>query len=114
MPSGDHWNSLARNALRYDVYEVLSKLSLDAVEVAAEIGLPSEAVAERRWTAPTQSIERARLVLQQAISVAPVQLSALSVAMRALRRVALAESGEGGSTMQRGGRAVEAGVKAPI
>ncbi len=85
----DRWDSLARGALRDDLYSVLESLTRSVIEAATESGADSDA--ESQWKAweeaNSESIERSQKALAAIRRLEHPNIAALSVALRTLRSV---------------------------
>jgi glutamate dehydrogenase len=86
LPRDDRWDSLARGALRYDLYAVLKALTTSVLD-SSESGLgPKERTAA--WSeANAESLTRANAALSGIQRLENPGISALSVALRILRGV---------------------------
>jgi glutamate dehydrogenase len=84
LPRDDRWSTLARAAVRHDVYAALSAITT-AVLRSTEDGLPpSERIAA--WMAANaERVERARSTIDAALDRDVVDLATLSVALRVMR-----------------------------
>jgi glutamate dehydrogenase len=84
LPRGDRWQSLARNALRYDLYGALA-----GITSAVLTSTPADSEAEARigkWEQDNaEGLARARATLDEIQHSESYDLAALSVAMRAMR-----------------------------
>ncbi|MGH3855804.1 MAG: NAD-glutamate dehydrogenase [Pseudonocardiaceae bacterium] len=83
LERGDRWHSLARLALRDDLYSALREITLHALHVGAAEAAPATVIA--RWERENASrLSRARATLDQISDAASLDLATLSVAVRAL------------------------------
>jgi glutamate dehydrogenase len=83
LPRSDRWQSLARSALRYDLYAVLADLTANVLE-ETEQGDPDERIAV--WEHHNaEGLARARLTLDEIAAVQKTDLATLSVALRTIR-----------------------------
>jgi len=83
LPRSDRWQALARSALRYDLYAVLSDLTAGVLAETAE-GDPDERIAA--WEHDNaEGLARARLTLEEFAAVEQTDLATLSVALRTIR-----------------------------
>jgi glutamate dehydrogenase len=83
LPTGDRWQSLARSALRFDLYAALAALTTDVLATT-----PSAPVASRigAWeSANGESLARARGTFEEIVNGETFDLATLSVALRTLR-----------------------------
>ncbi len=85
LPRHDRWQSLARAALRYDLYAALESLTT-AVLSATEVGDPMERV--RQWEQQNDAaVSRAAQTLEEVRRLERGDLASMSVALRTLRGV---------------------------
>jgi glutamate dehydrogenase len=83
LPRDERWNSMARGALRDDLYAAHAALTRDVL-VVSNSGSPEERLA--RWTDRNASVvERARQTLSEIWESERFNLATLSVALRAIR-----------------------------
>jgi glutamate dehydrogenase len=87
LERGDRWHSLARLALRDDLYGSLRAVTLDALREAPP-GTPVDDAIEQWESANTSRILRARPALDQILTGARLDLATLSVVSRQLRGLA--------------------------
>ena len=88
LERGDRWHSLARLALRDDLYGSLRAMTLDALREAPPGTPVDEAIAQ--WEDVNSSrLLRARPALDQILSNGRLDLATLSVVSRQLRGLAL-------------------------
>ncbi|MGN6686411.1 MAG: NAD-glutamate dehydrogenase [Actinomycetales bacterium] len=88
LPRDDRWQSLARSALRYDLYAATTTLTASVVSEAGEPASSDEAAdaALAGWLDRHRGgIERARGTLEEAAAAESADLAALSVTLRAFR-----------------------------
>ncbi|MGH3831932.1 MAG: NAD-glutamate dehydrogenase [Pseudonocardiaceae bacterium] len=86
LERGDRWHSLARLALRDDLYSALREITLHALHVGDAEAAPATVIA--RWERANASrLSRARSTLDQISDAASLDLATLSVAVRALARL---------------------------
>jgi glutamate dehydrogenase len=86
LPRDDRWDSLARGALRYDLYAVLKALTTSVLNSSASGMAPNERTAA--WSeSNAESLARANVVLAGIRRLENPGISALSVALRILRGV---------------------------
>jgi glutamate dehydrogenase len=82
----DRWNSLARTALRFDLYNVLAHVTRSVVSPAAGGGAASAAAAIDRWeTASAEGLGRVEATVADVAQTGTWNLASLSVALRAMR-----------------------------
>ncbi|WP_337062436.1 NAD-glutamate dehydrogenase [Kineococcus sp. G2] len=81
----DRWHSLARAALREDLYGVLRDLTASVLEHASGVGAAAAVGAWEESHAP--AVRRARATLQEVAASGRSDLASLSVALRVLRSV---------------------------
>jgi glutamate dehydrogenase len=87
LERGDRWHSLARLALRDDLYGSLRAVTLDALREAPP-GTPVDDAIEQWERANASRILRARPALDQILTGARLDLATLSVVSRQLRGLA--------------------------
>jgi glutamate dehydrogenase len=84
LPRDDRWSTLARAAMRHDVYTVLS-----AITSAVLRSTPADASTDDRiamWErANAERVERTKSTVQEALARDRVDLATLSVALRVMR-----------------------------
>ena len=86
LPRDDRWDSLARGALRDDLYAVLESLTRAVIEVSGDVSDP--AAAWETWEkANKESIQRSKMALAAIRRLDHPNIAALSVALRTLRSV---------------------------
>ena len=86
LPRDDRWDSLARGALRYDLYAVLKSLTTAVLDSSTSGSAPKERTAA--WSkANAESLARANAALAGIQRLENPGISALSVALRILRGV---------------------------
>jgi glutamate dehydrogenase len=90
LPREDSWDSLARGALRDDLYALLESLTRSVIETARRAGVP-QGSPEQQWAtweeANADSITRAAASLSAIRRLDAPSIAALSVALRTLRSV---------------------------
>jgi glutamate dehydrogenase len=88
LPRGDRWSSLARSALRSDLYGALASLTAKVVRATPEGGDPSARVTawEERYA---EGQGRARATLAEIGALESFDLATLSVALRVIRTLAM-------------------------
>ncbi|AGL20536.1 NAD-glutamate dehydrogenase [Actinoplanes sp. N902-109] len=83
LPRGDRWQTLARMALRYDLYSALAGLTAEVLQSTSPGGTPEDRVSE--WEqVNAASIARAGNAMGD-VAETPVDLAALSVLLRQIR-----------------------------
>jgi glutamate dehydrogenase len=87
LERGNRWHSLARQALRDDLYGSLRAITLDALRESTP-GDPVEAVIEQWERANASKLGRARAALQAVGETGQLDLATLSVVSRQLRGLA--------------------------
>ncbi len=87
LPRGDRWSSLARSALRSDLYGALASLTSRVVRATPDGGEPIERVTtwEERYA---EGLGRARATLAEIGAQESFDLATLSVALRVIRTLA--------------------------
>jgi glutamate dehydrogenase len=86
LPRDDRWDSLARGALRYDLYAVLKALTTSVLDSSDSSLAPRERT--QAWSkANAESLTRANAALAGIQRLDNPGISALSVALRILRGV---------------------------
>lgn len=95
LPRKDRWHSLARLAIRDDIYASLRALSLDVLAVGEPDESGEEKIAEWEHTSASR-VERARRTLDEIYESGARDLATLSVAARQIRRMTRT-SGRGSS-----------------
>ncbi|MGH3828503.1 MAG: NAD-glutamate dehydrogenase, partial [Pseudonocardiaceae bacterium] len=86
LERGDRWHSLARLALRDDLYSALREITLHALHVGDAEADPATVIAA--WERANASrLSRARATLDQISDAASLDLATLSVVVRALTRL---------------------------
>ena len=84
LPRDDRWSTLARAAMRHDVYAALSAITTSVLRNTDDSLSPDERTAE--WTAQNpERVERARSTVRAALDRDTVDLATLSVALRVMR-----------------------------
>jgi len=84
LPRDDRWSTLARAAVRHDVYAALSSIT-SAVLKSTEDSLPGEQRIAAWIHANAERVERARSTVRAALDREVVDLATLSVALRVMR-----------------------------
>jgi glutamate dehydrogenase len=84
LPRDDRWSTLARAAVRHDVYAALSAITT-AVLRSTDDGLSETERIEAWRTANAERVERARSTIEAALERDVVDLATLSVALRVMR-----------------------------
>ena len=91
LPRTDRWETMARAAVREDLYAAQAELTFDVLAAA-----PGEVDAEARFAAWVQknqaAVERARAILGEISSADSFDLAILSVALRTIRTLLRANS----------------------
>ncbi|MGC2653972.1 MAG: NAD-glutamate dehydrogenase [Mycobacterium sp.] len=95
LPRDDRWHSLARLAIRDDIYASLRSLCFDVLAVGEPDESGEEKIAEWEHTSASR-VERARRTLNEIYESGQKDLAALSVAARQIRRMTRT-SGRGSS-----------------
>jgi glutamate dehydrogenase len=95
LPRDDRWHSLARLAIRDDIYASLRSLCFDVLAVGEPDESGEEKIAEWEHTSASR-VERARRTLNEIYDSGQRDLAALSVAARQIRRMTRT-SGRGSS-----------------
>jgi glutamate dehydrogenase len=84
LPRDDRWTTLARAAVRHDVYAALSSITTAVLRSTDDTASADERVAA--WTAANvERVERARTTVRAALDRDEVDLATLSVALRVMR-----------------------------
>ncbi|WP_173525754.1 NAD-glutamate dehydrogenase [Nonomuraea antri] len=91
LPRDNRWNSMARSALRDDLYAAHASLTQDVLSHSAP-GLPPEERLARWSQANTAAVARARQTLSEIWESDNFDLATLSVALRAIRTLVAASS----------------------
>ena len=88
LPRRDRWSTLARSALRSDLYGALASLTAKVVRATPEGGAPVDRVAvwEQRYA---EGLGRARATLTEIGAQETFDLATLSVALRVIRTLAM-------------------------
>jgi glutamate dehydrogenase len=83
LPRGDRWQTLARMALRYDLYAALAALTAEVLQSTPSTAAPEDRVSE--WSqVNAASIARASNAMGN-VADTPAELAALSVLLRQIR-----------------------------
>ncbi len=84
LPRDDRWSTLARAAMRHDVYAALSAITTSVLRTTDDSLDPDSRTAE--WTSQNpERVERARTTVRAALDRDTVDLATLSVALRVMR-----------------------------
>jgi len=84
LPRADRWATLARAAVRHDVYAALSAVTHVVLRSTPDHISADERV--RIWTeANSERVERARSTVRSALDRDSIDLATLSVALRVMR-----------------------------
>jgi glutamate dehydrogenase len=84
LPRDDRWSTLARAAMRHDVYAALSAITTSVLRSTDDALSPDERM--DAWTAENpERVERARTTVRAALDRETVDLATLSVALRVMR-----------------------------
>jgi glutamate dehydrogenase len=92
LPRGDRWESMARSALRYDVYATIAALT-GQVLVSTPAGSPASDRVVAWLRAHADPVRRARTTLTEIVAADTADLATLSVAVRTLRTLLRAAAG---------------------
>ena len=96
LPRGDRWSTLARHALRSDLYAAVAGLTSRVLRSTPHDLAPLERLA--RWESDhAPGVARARTTLDELAAVENPDLATLSVALRALRNLVAQGTTSGGS-----------------
>jgi glutamate dehydrogenase len=88
LPQRDRWQSMARSALRSDLYAVLADITSDVLATTNAEGTPNELA--DRWEAQSmEGLAQARTTLAAIEATGTWDLAELSVALRAIRTLVL-------------------------
>jgi glutamate dehydrogenase len=86
LPRDDRWSTLARAAIRHDVYAALSAITTAVIQATDQGANADDRVAQ--WRASNvERVERARTTVRAALDREVVDLATLSVALRVMRSV---------------------------
>ncbi|MGH8962051.1 MAG: NAD-glutamate dehydrogenase, partial [Jatrophihabitantaceae bacterium] len=84
LPRDDRWTTLARAAVRHDVYAALSAITTAVLRSTDDSASADQRMAD--WTAANiERVERARTTVRAALDREVVDLATLSVALRVMR-----------------------------
>ena len=84
LPRDDRWSTLARAAMRHDVYAALSAITTSVLRSTDDALDPDSRTAD--WTSQNpERVERARTTVRAALDRETVDLATLSVALRVMR-----------------------------
>jgi len=100
LPRHDRWQSLARAALRYDLYAAVEELTSVVVRTVPMASLPAPGAAARveKWeTGNATAIDRARQLLAEVRALPEPQLAPLQVAPRSVRSATCSGAVKSGS-----------------
>jgi glutamate dehydrogenase len=84
LPRDDRWSTLARAAMRHDVYATLASITTAVLRDTDE-GLGAEERIDAWVEANQERVSRARATVSAALANESADLAALSVALRVLR-----------------------------
>ncbi|MBL8929610.1 MAG: NAD-glutamate dehydrogenase [Kineosporiaceae bacterium] len=87
LPRADRWQSLARAALRYDLYAALESLTIAVLTASPNAPMPPEERINSWERANTAAVARATHTLEEVRRLEKGDLASLSVALRTLRGV---------------------------
>jgi glutamate dehydrogenase len=86
LPQRDRWQSMARSALRSDLYAALADITSDVLATTNAQGSPSESELADRWEAQnSEGLAQVRTTLAAIEATGTWDLAELSVALRAIR-----------------------------
>jgi glutamate dehydrogenase len=86
LDRSDRWNALARSALRFDLYNVLARVTRAVVAPTAAGGVDTAAAAIDQWeTASAEGLARVEATIADVTQTGTWNLASLSVALRAMR-----------------------------
>jgi glutamate dehydrogenase len=87
LPRDDRWSTLARAAIRHDVYAALSAITTAVLRTTDDSLSADERV--ERWSADNiERVERARTTVRAGLDRDTIDLATLSVALRVMRTLA--------------------------
>jgi glutamate dehydrogenase len=86
LPQRDRWQSMARSALRSDLYAALADITSDVLATTNAHGSPSE-LADRWEARNSEGLAQARTTLAAIADTGTWDLAELSVALRAIRNL---------------------------
>ena len=87
LPRDDRWTTLARAAVRHDVYAALSAITTSVLQNTDEGSSAADRIAA--WTyAHAERCQRALMTVHEALDRDTVDLATLSVALRSMRSLA--------------------------
>ena len=99
LPRGDRWSSLARQALRSDLYAVVAGLTSRVLRSTPHDLTPVDRLV--MWeSAHTEGVARARTTLDDIAAVEDPDLATLSVALRAMRNLIAQGSTSAGAAQE--------------
>jgi glutamate dehydrogenase len=84
LPRDDRWTTLARAAIRHDVYTTLALITRSVLQSTPGVS-EAQARIEQWMDANTERVGRAQSTVHEALDREPADLAALSVALRAMR-----------------------------
>jgi glutamate dehydrogenase len=92
LPRDDRWSSLARSALRYDLYAAMAGLTHDVLASTSSEEAPTERI--RSWEQQNaEGVTRAEATLAEIVSSETFDLATLSVALRTIRTLLRGQHG---------------------
>jgi glutamate dehydrogenase len=84
LPRDDRWSSLARSALRYDLYAALAGLTQNVLTSTSSTASPHDRIAA--WEKQNaEGVARAQATLEEIVALDSFDLATLSVALRTIR-----------------------------
>jgi glutamate dehydrogenase len=103
LDRSDRWNALAWSALRFDLYNVLARVTRAVVSPTAAGGVDTAAAATDQWeTASAEGLARVEATVTDVTQTGTWNLASLSVALRAMRTLGDSTGSEGGRSSSRG------------
>jgi glutamate dehydrogenase len=84
LPRDDRWSTLARAAVRHDVYAALAAITTSVLRTTDDGMTANERIAAWKQ-ANTERVGRAQATIQAALERDEVDLATLSVALRVMR-----------------------------
>jgi glutamate dehydrogenase len=88
LPRDDRWSTLARAAMRHDVYAALSAITTSVLR-NTEDSLSADERADQWAAANSERVERARTTVRAGLDRDTVDLATLSVALRVMRTLSV-------------------------
>ncbi|MGN6607080.1 MAG: NAD-glutamate dehydrogenase [Jatrophihabitans sp.] len=85
LPRDDRWSTLARGAVRHDVYAALAAVTTAVLRTTADERLTARQRVDAWETANSERVGRARSTIRAALERETVDLATLSVALRVMR-----------------------------